>query len=130
MTPVDLPEVCDKLQRDAGARKVMLCAADGEVLAHAGQSLGIEDGLADAIAQLAADVIQQGVVNGADDIVVTLKGTLQACAAPAGQRAALIVIFDGNTSLDRVRTKMKRARSVLEKSLEQPPKTDVPRDPS
>jgi hypothetical protein len=125
----DLPEVCDKLQRDAGARKVMLCAADGEVMAHAGQPLGVEDGLADAIAQLAADIIQRGTVNGADDVVITLKGTLQACAAPAG-RAALIVIFDGTTSLDRVRTKMRRARSVLEKSLEQAPKTDSPRDPS
>jgi hypothetical protein len=130
----DLPEVCDKLQRDAGARKVMLCAGDGEVLAHAGVTGALDEAVSEAIAQLIADVIQQsaqtGQIPGADDIVVTLRGTLQACAAPAGPRAALVVIFDGSTSLDRVRTKMRRARTVLEKSLDQPTKPQTPRDPS
>lgn len=133
----ELPDVCDKLQRDAGARKVMVCSADGEVLGHAGVTGVLDDGVSEAIAQLVADVIQQaatlGQVPGTDDIVVTLRGTLQACAAAAGPRAALVVIFDGSTSLDRVRQKMRRARTVLEKSLEQPKKEkgpESPRDPS
>src|SRR5262249_52460834 len=117
----DLPEACDKLQRDAGARKVMLCAIDGEVLAHAGPGGGLDETAGEAIAQLVADVISQagalGQIPGADDVVVTLRGTLQACAAPVGVRAALVVLFDGSTSLDRVRQKMRRARSVLEKTL-------------
>jgi hypothetical protein len=130
----DLPEVCDKLNRDAGARKVMLCAADGEVLAHAGVTGALDEHAADAIAQLVADVVQQsaalGQIPGADDVVVTLRGTLQACAAPAGPRAALVVLFDGSTSLERVRQKMRRARSVLEKSLAEPAKPETPKDPS
>jgi hypothetical protein len=130
----DLPEVCDKLVRDSGARKVMLCAADGEILAHAGVTGALDDSAADAIAQLVADVIQQsaqvGQIHGADDVVVTLRGTLQACAAPAGPRAALVVLFDGSTSLERVRQKMRRARTTLEKTLAEPAKGETPKDPS
>jgi hypothetical protein len=133
----DLIEVCEKLLRDAGSRKVMLCSAEGEVLAHAGSTGALEDSNTDAVAQLIADVIQQsakvGQIPGADDIVVTLKSTLQACAAPVGALAAVVVLFDGSTTLERVRTKMRRARTVLEKSLAaQPANADNknPRDPS
>jgi hypothetical protein len=138
MTP-DLPDVCEKLSRDAGARKVMLCANDGEVLAHAGATGSLDDAVAEALAQLVADVVQQAALvgplgpvipGGSDDIVITLRGTLQACAAPAGPRAALVVVFDGSTSLERVRQKMRRARTVLEKTLAEPPKPESNQDPS
>ncbi len=118
----DLTEVCDKLQRDAGSRKVMVCGADGEVLAHAGLTGALDEAAGEAIAALVADVVQQaaqvGQIRGADDIVVTVKNTLQACAASIGNLAALVVLFDGATSLDRVRTKMRRARTLLEKALQ------------
>jgi hypothetical protein len=32
----DLAEICQQLVRDSGGRKVLLCSAEGEVLAHAG----------------------------------------------------------------------------------------------
>jgi predicted regulator of Ras-like GTPase activity (Roadblock/LC7/MglB family) len=117
----DLSEVCDKLQRDAGCKKVMVCGAEGDVMAHAGTTGLLDDATADAIAALVADVIHGAARPQSppvEDIVVTLQSTLQACAAPLGAQAALVVLFDGATSLDRVRTKMRRARSVLEKSLQ------------
>ena len=33
----DLTEICHQLVRDSGGRKVLVCAVDGEVLAHAGR---------------------------------------------------------------------------------------------
>jgi hypothetical protein len=148
--PTDLPEVCDKLCRDAGARKVMLCASDGEVLAHAGVTGAFDEAATDAIAQLVADVMMKsaapdsrapsgdpsgqmgltGPLANTDDVVITIRGTLQACASPAGPRAALVVLFDGSTSLERIRQKMRRARTVLEKSLSEPAKPESPREPS
>lgn len=135
MSSSDLHEICDKLQRDAGSRKVMVCNVEGEVLAHAGATGAIDDEAGDTIAALVGDVLQNASrpqTPPIEDVVVTLKSTLQACATPLGAQAALVVIFDGATSLDRVRTKMRRARVALEKLIPAagaPPEKN-PREPS
>jgi hypothetical protein len=102
----------------------MVCDAEGEVLAHAGEVGALDESAAEAIATLVADVIA-GVSAGhfppAEDLVARLPADhahmLSVCAAPIGTLAALLVIFDDRTSIERVRTKMRRARSLLEKSL-------------
>jgi hypothetical protein len=124
MLGVELFEVCEQLGRDASARKVMVCDAEGEVLAHAGEAGTLDESAAEAIATLVADVIA-GVSTGqfppAEDLVARLPAdrghALSVCAAPIGTLAALLVIFDERTSIERVRQKMRRARSLLEKSL-------------
>jgi hypothetical protein len=124
MLGTELFEVCEQLVRDAGARKVMVCGADGEVLAHAGEPGTLDDAASEAVATLVADVIagaQAGQFPPAEDLVARLPqerpATLQVCAAPIGTLAAVLVVFDDSTTIDRVRAKMRRARSLLEKSL-------------
>ena len=115
-----LYEVCEKLLRDAGGRKVMVCSSEGDVLAHAGSTGALDDATGEAVASLVGDVIngaQAGQFPPTDDVVATLQNSLTVCAAPIGTRAALVVLFDNATSLDRVRTKMRRARDVLMKTL-------------
>ncbi len=47
-----------------------------------------------------------------------LPGGLSACATAVGDKAALVVVFDGRTTtLERVRLKIRRARELLGKSL-------------
>jgi hypothetical protein len=116
----DLFEICEQLQRDAGARKVMVCSTEGHVLSHAGEAGALDDASGEAIAQLVVDVIhgaQAGQFPPAEDLVAKLPLELTVCAAPIGTQAAVVVIFDDSTSLERVRTKMRRARSQIEKSL-------------
>src|SRR5262245_36016806 len=120
-----LIEACEKLQRDAGARKVMVCSVDGEVLAHAGGRLGTTDaGVGDQVASLVADVLQGAAARTpTEDLTATLGGGLGACSTAVGTRAALVLLFDGHTSLERVRTKMKRARELLTRLIETPAPT-------
>jgi hypothetical protein len=125
----DLTEICQQLARDSGGKKVLVCSADGEVLAHAGQegSTGtIDDATGEALAQLIADVVEGAAAGGrvpaTKDLVASLPGGLpgglSACATSIGARAALVVIFDGRTTtLDRVRLKVRRARDLIAKSL-------------
>lgn len=118
----DLFDACEKLQRDAGGRKVMLCGPEGEVLAHAGAEGVIDDGAAEALAQVVADVLSDAAADNGrktsieERVVVVARG-LSACAAPVGGRAVLIVLFDGSTTLERVRLKMRRARESVLKIL-------------
>ncbi|HEY7956769.1 MAG TPA: roadblock/LC7 domain-containing protein, partial [Polyangia bacterium] len=77
----DLHEACEKLERDAGARKVLLCDPDGEVLAHAGQTGVLDEATGEAVAALAGDLIAAGEAAPAET-VVTLPRALTACAAP------------------------------------------------
>lgn len=115
----DLHEACEKLGRDAGAKKVLLCAADGEVLAHAGGTGELDEAAAESVANLAGDLIASGA-GGAAERVVRLPRERTACAILIGTRAALVVLFDGATTLDRVRLKMRRARELLLRLVEAP----------
>ncbi len=121
MLGTELFEICEQLRRDAGGRKVMVVSAEGDVLAHAGDPGALDEAAGDSLATLLGDVIAgaaAGQFPPSEDLVATLpQGGWQVCAAPIGTQAAMAVIFDGTTSLDRVRTKMRRARAVLEKSL-------------
>jgi hypothetical protein len=128
----DLIDICNQLHDDAGGRKVMLLRADGEVLAHVGAVGALDEATGDALAQLLADVVA-GAANGrlpaTKDLVATLPGGLpgglSACATAIGARAALVVVFDQATTLERVRIKIRRARELLLKSL---PDEDAPSD--
>jgi len=134
----DLTEICQQLVRDSGGRKVLVCSADGEVLAHAGRegSLGtLDDATGEALAQLIADVVEGAAAGGrvpaTRDLVASLPaglpGGLSACATAIGGKAALVVIFDGRaTTLERVRLKVRRARELLQKSLPVEPAVEKP----
>jgi hypothetical protein len=134
----DLIEICQQLVRDSGGKKVLVCSADGDVLAHAGQegSAGtLDDATGEALAQLIADVVEGAAAGGrvpaTKDLVASLPGALpgglSACATSIGARAALVVIFDGRaTTIDRVRLKVRRARDLLGKSLPVEPAAEKP----
>jgi hypothetical protein len=121
----DLTEICQQLVRDSGGKKVMLVGGDGEVLAHAGATGALDEATGDALAQLIADVVDgatEGRVPATKDLVASLPGGLpgglSACATSVGDKASLVVVFDGRTTtLERVRLKIRRARELLGKSL-------------
>jgi hypothetical protein len=121
----DLTEICQQLVRDSGGKKVMLVGGDGEVLAHAGAAGALDEPTGDALAQLIADVFDgatEGRVPATKDLVASLPGGLpgglSACATAVGDKASLVVVFDGRTTtLERVRLKIRRARELLGKSL-------------
>jgi hypothetical protein len=124
IAPADLTDIVLQLFRDSGGKKVMLCNAEGEVLAHAGAVGAIDDATGDALAQLIAEVVHgatEGRVPATKDLVATvpggLPGGLSVCATAIEGRAALVVVFDSATTLDRVRLKVRRARELLGKSL-------------
>lgn len=134
----DLADICQQLVRDSGGRKVLVCGAEGEILAHAGQegSTGtLDEATGEAVAQLIADVVE-GATAGArvpatKDLVASLPaglpGGLSACATSIGAKAALVVIFDGRTTtLERVRLKVRRARDLIAKSLPIEPSAEKP----
>jgi hypothetical protein len=130
----DLTEICQQLVRDSGGKKVMLVSTEGEVLAHAGGTGALDEPTGDVLAQLVADVVEGAAarrVPATKDLVASvpggLPGGLSACATAVGAKAALIVVFDGNTTtLDRVRLKVRRAREILGKSLPVEPPAEKP----
>jgi predicted regulator of Ras-like GTPase activity (Roadblock/LC7/MglB family) len=119
----ELYEICAQLQRDAGCRKVMVCGHEGEVLAHAGERGTLDEASADALAGIIVDAMHPQPSENAPrpelpgDLQATLQNGLTACAAPLADKAALVVVFDETTTLERVRIKMRRARERLMKSL-------------
>jgi predicted regulator of Ras-like GTPase activity (Roadblock/LC7/MglB family) len=118
---MELFDLCAQLQRDAGCKKVLVCGTDGEVLAHAGQLGTLDEPASDAVASIMADALAAGAATAEDatppELQATLAGGLGACATALGARAALVVIYDGGTTLERVRVKMRRARDRLVRSL-------------
>jgi hypothetical protein len=129
----DLAEICAQLQRDSGGKKVMLCSAEGEILAHAGSAGSLDERVGESLAQLIADVVEgatSGRVPATKDLVASLPGGLpgglSACATAVADKAALVVLFDTTTTLDRVRLKIRRAREVLVKSLAVEPTAGKP----
>jgi len=121
----DLFEICAQLQRDAGCKKVMVCGHEGEVLAHAGERGILDEANADAVAAMVVDALSaQAPPAGATprpelpgELQVSLPNGLTGCATALGDRAALVVVFDDATTLERVKIKMRRARDRLVKSL-------------
>src|SRR4051794_39328822 len=101
----DLTEICQQLVRDSGGKKVMLVGVDGDVLAHAGATGALDEATGDALAQLIADVVEgvtEGRVPATKDLVASLPGGLpgglSACATAVGDKASLVVVFDGRTT--------------------------------
>ena len=120
----ELADACAKLWRDSGGLKILLCAFDGGVLAHAGPAGVIDDPVMETVAGLVADLGAQVASSSVatEDVSVSL-GALGACATSVGGRAALVVLYDATTSLERVRTKMRRARDVLSRLIDSPQST-------
>ena len=114
----------------------MLVSFEGEVLAHAGhdKAAPIDEPTAEALAQLIAEVVEgvrAGRVPATKDLVASLPGGLpgglSVCATAIRDKAALVVIFDGNvTTLGRVRIKISRARELLAKALPGEPGAEKP----
>jgi len=113
----ELDDVCDKLLVEAGARKVMVCSAEGEMLAHAGALGALDEVTTDAIAKLVTDVLKSAAPAETPAETPSRAGTFYACAASVAGQAALVVLFEERASPERVRAKMRRARDLLEKSL-------------
>jgi predicted regulator of Ras-like GTPase activity (Roadblock/LC7/MglB family) len=118
-TASELFEICSQLQRDAGCKKVLVCGHEGEVLAHAGETGTLDEPTGEAVAGVVADAIAAGAAGRAatDELIATLPSERSACATALGTRAALVVIYDATTTLERVRVKMRRARERLVRSL-------------
>lgn len=116
----DLPDLCERLQRDASARGVLVLDESGEILGHSGALGRLPEKAVDAVADLVADVVASAArheLSDGDDLVAEIDA-LHACAAPLGTRAILVVIFDETSTLALVRLRMKRARDLILRSLE------------
>jgi len=118
----ELFDICAQLQRDSGCKKVMVCGIEGEVLAHAGERGVLDEAAADALAAIVVDAMHPQPSPAPrpelpGDVQAKLPNGMTACAAPLADKAALVVVFDEATTLDRVRIKMRRARDRLVKSL-------------
>jgi predicted regulator of Ras-like GTPase activity (Roadblock/LC7/MglB family) len=116
----DLPDLCERLRRDANARGVLVLDEAGEILGHSGAVGRLPEKALDAIADLVADVTASAAKNelaDGDDLVAEIDD-LQACAAPLGTRAILVVVFDDSSTLALVRLRMKRARDPILRTLE------------
>lgn len=118
--PSQSPDPCERLRADADAVGVLVLAGEGEILAHAGPLAGLPEPTVEAVADLFADVVGRVArreLSDAEDLVVEIEG-VHACAAPLGASAVVVVVFDANTTLARVRHRMKRARESLRRSLD------------
>jgi predicted regulator of Ras-like GTPase activity (Roadblock/LC7/MglB family) len=129
-TESELFDICAQLQRDAGCKKVMVCGHEGEILAHTGERGILDEAAAETLASIVVDVLNaastpSGAGPSGSLAQASLPGELQAplrngmtiCATAVLDKAALVVVFDGTTTLERVHLKMRRARDRLVKSL-------------
>jgi len=124
-TESELFEICAQLQRDAGCKKVMVCGHEGEILAHTGERGILDEAAAETLASIVVDVLNAASTPSGASGQASLPGELQAplrngmtiCATAVLDKAALVVVFDGTTTLERVHLKMRRARDRLVKSL-------------
>lgn len=117
-----LDALCDQLARATMARKVLLCASDGGILAHVGESgLFTNDrGVGTALARLVADLLVEAQLREADlfphedpEDHFTQVGRLRVCATPLATRALLLVLFDDSVEAGLVRVRVRRARRLL-----------------
>ncbi len=139
----ELFDICTQLERDSVCRKVLLAALDGQVLAHAGQRGLLDEEVSEAVASVVADALVSaelaaaGLTGGDEstgdaarlasrEVATLLPNGIAVCAAAIDGRAVLVVIYDGATTIARVRLKMRRARERLERSL---PEAGSPSDP-
>jgi hypothetical protein len=119
MGSMTLDDQCDRLQRDANALGVMVLGDDGGILGHAGAIAALPDPVVEASADLVASLLQavaRNELQEGDDMVAEVD-ELQACAAPLGPKAVVVVVFDDTSTLSLVRLRMRRARDLLLRSL-------------
>lgn len=122
-----LDALCEQLARATAARKVLVCAEDGAVLAHAGERGVFNNQLSNELAELVAQVLvetQQTDPPMPVEDRYTQVGRLQVCAAPIADRALLLVLFDETADVGQVRVRVRRARPLMLRILSsnnQPP---------
>ena len=117
----DVPELCHRLHRETSARAVLVCGPEGEILGHAGAAGTLDDDALDAVGDATVAVLRAGETPAAApefEDHVSRAGAAQLCAAPLGNRAVLVVLFEDESSLTLVRLRMRRARDLILRSLE------------
>lgn len=111
-----LDALCDQLARATAAKKVLVCAEDGAILAHAGErglfNAQLSNELADLVAQVLVETQQTEPPIPIEDRY-TQVGRLQVCAAPLANRALLLVLFDETADIGQVRVRVRRARPLM-----------------
>ncbi len=118
--PSELPDLCERLQRDAAARGVLVLDENGEILGYSGALGTFPEKVIEAVGDLVADVVRCAArreLTDGDDLVAEIDA-LHACATALGTNAVLVVIFDQTSTLALVRLRMKRARDLILRSLE------------
>jgi hypothetical protein len=103
----ELGFACERLLTDAGSRKVLVCAVDGQVLAHAGGPGALDERTLDGVAELLGGILD-GLPEVSGDQLVALEGGTKAFATLLENRAVLLVLFSTATTLERVRAKVRR----------------------
>lgn len=118
-SPASLDALCDQLARATSARKVMVCAEDGTVLAHAGDRGVFTDRLSAELADLIAEVLLEAQIGQPIPIEdrYTQVDRLHVCAAPLADRALLLVLFDDTAEIGQVRVRVRRARPLMLRAL-------------
>lgn len=111
-----LDAICEQLARATSAKKVLVCAEDGSILAHAGErgifTSQLSSELADLVAQVLVETQQSDPPIPVEDRY-TQVGKLQVCAAPLADRALLLVLFDETADIGQVRVRVRRARPLM-----------------
>ena len=120
----DVPELCSRLHRETNALAVMVLGEEGQIVGHAGAPGALTDPVVDGVADATAEVLQRSAARPeataeADEHVAQV-GNTQVCAAPLGPKAVLVVVFDDAANLTQVKSRMKRARELLLRTLEAP----------
>ncbi len=113
-----LDALCDQLARATSARKVLVCAEDGSILAHAGERGVFTNQISADLARLVAQVLCEAQQTSEEVAVpvedrYTKVGRLHVCAAPLANRALLLVLFDDATEIGQVRVRVRRARPLM-----------------
>lgn len=125
-----LDALCEQLARATLARKVLLVAPDGGILAHVGQPGLFTAPVSSALARLVADLLVEAQLRQVEAFTpeepedhFTQVGRLRVCATPLATRALLLVLFDDSVEAGLVRVRVRRARRLLLRVLgEQDPK--------
>ena len=116
----EVSELCARLQRDAGARAVLVVGGEGELLGHSGTAGSLGDAVLDAVGDLTVDLLsrRRAPESGDADDLVAEVGAVHICGAAIGGKATLLVVFDSASRLELVRQRMKRARELILRTLD------------
>jgi predicted regulator of Ras-like GTPase activity (Roadblock/LC7/MglB family) len=118
----ELAELCDRLQREAGAHSLVVLSSEGEILGHAGPLGALSERVVESIADLAAAVLRAADAGDLAEDAQRLDQveSLHLCTTPLGRKAALVAVFEQSPNLELVRLRLKRLRDLILRRLEAP----------